>query len=77
MIGSQIYVEAQYGFRKGRSTTDCIFIVNSIVQKYVNSGRKLHVLFVDFSKAFDYIVRENLWAKLLDCAVVYVGRCLI
>ena len=26
-----IYVEAQYGFRKGRSTTDCGFILHAII----------------------------------------------
>ena len=29
----------------------------------------MYTLFVDFSKAFDYVVRENLWFKLVKCGV--------
>ena len=64
-----IYVEAQYGFRKGRSTTDCAFILHTIINKFVQNGKKLFTLFVDFSKAFDYVVRDNLWFKLLKSGV--------
>ena len=35
-----IYVEAQYGFRKGRSTTDCAFILHAIIKKNVQSRKK-------------------------------------
>ena len=30
-----IYVDAQYGFRKGRSTVDCIFILHQLINDYV------------------------------------------
>ena len=29
----------------------------------------MYCFFVDFSKAFDYVVRENLWYKLIKCGV--------
>ena len=64
-----IYVEAQYGFRKGRSTTDCIFVLHNIINNFVESGKKLYAFFIDYSKAFDYVVRENLWYKLMQCGV--------
>ena len=64
-----IYIEAQYGFRKGRSTTDCMFILSNIINKFTESGHKLYAFFVDYSKAFDYIVRQNLWYKLVKCGV--------
>ena len=60
-----IYVEALYGFRTGRSTTDCIFILNNVINKLLKSEKTLYAFFVDYSKAFDYIVRENLCYKLL------------
>ena len=64
-----IYIEAQYGFRKGRSTTDCMFILHSIIDNFIQNGNKLYTFFVDYSKAFDYIVRENLWFKLLKIGI--------
>ena len=31
--------------------------------------KKIFTLFVDFSKAFDYVVRDNLWFKLIKSGV--------
>ena len=42
-----VYIEAQYGFRKGRGTVDCIFVLSQLVNNFVNSGKKLR-FFVDF-----------------------------
>ena len=64
-----IYVEAQYGFRKGRSTTDCIFILHNVINSFIQSGKRLYAFFVDYSKAFDYVVRDNLWYKMIKCGV--------
>ena len=64
-----IYIGAQYGFRKGRSTTDCIFVLNSIINEFAAKKKTLYAFFVDYSKEFDYIVRENLWHKLLVCGI--------
>ena len=59
------YIEAQYGFRKGRGTVDCIFVLSQLVNNFVDSGKKLYAFFVDFRKAFDFVVRLNFWYKLL------------
>ena len=64
-----IYIEAQFGFRQGRSTVDCMFVLNGIINKFIQNSKKLFTFFVDFSKAFDYVVRENLWYKLIKCGV--------
>ena len=64
-----IYIEAQYGFRKGRSTVDCMFILHNVIGKFLENGNKLYAFFIDYSKAFDYIVRENLWFKLLKLGI--------
>ena len=48
--------ESQAGFRKGYSTTDNIFTLMSLGQKYLSKkGGRFYCLFVDFSKAFDRI----------------------
>ena len=57
--------ENQFGFRPGRSTVDCIFIHNTLVQYHLTrKRRKLYVCYIDFSKAFDCVSWEILWYKL-------------
>lgn len=58
-------IEAQAGFRTNMSTVDDIFVLHGLVSHMLNHGQKLYCAFVDFTKAFDYIVRENLWYKLI------------
>ena len=64
-----IYVEAQNGFRSGRGTTDTIFILHNVINKFIEEGKSLYALFIDFSKAFDFVVHNNLWFKLLDMGI--------
>ena len=64
-----IYVEAQSGFRKSMGTIDNIFILHGIINHLLNENKKLYVAFIDFTKAFDYVVRDILWYKLLKYGV--------
>ena len=64
-----VYIEAQAGFRKGMSTIDNIFILNGLISHCLSNNRKLFCAFVDFKKAFDFVVRENLWYKLIKMGV--------
>ena len=50
-------------------TTDHIFSLHGIISHYVNTRKRLYCAFVDFSKAFDYVVRDNLWFKLIKLCV--------
>ncbi|XP_077996531.1 uncharacterized protein LOC144449832 [Glandiceps talaboti] len=62
--------EAQAGFRRGYSTVDNIFILQSIIQKYLTLNKgKFYCVFVDFSKAFDTVERQRLWYILLKGGV--------
>jgi len=54
----------QAGFRRDRSTVDHVFVVQTIAGKYLRRGQPLYACFVDFSKFFDSIQRDSLWAKL-------------
>jgi hypothetical protein len=57
--------ECQMGIRKCRRTTDNIFIIRTIIDKYLPRKRgKVYWMFVDLQKAFDSVVREALWWKL-------------
>ena len=55
----------QFGFQKGKSTVDCIFLLYSVISKVLNSGEKLYCCFIDYEKAFDRIDRSLLWHKLI------------
>ena len=64
-----VYIEAQAGFRSEMSTVDNIFVLHNIITHMLNSGKKLYCAFIDFTKAFDYIVRDNLWVKLIKLGI--------
>ena len=60
-------IDTQAAYRHKFSTTDQIFIFNSLLNKYVKTGkRKLYVCFVDFRKAFDNIWHTGLLYKLIS-----------
>jgi hypothetical protein len=50
-------------------TIDNIFVLNGIINHLLNLNKKLYVAFVDFTKAFDYVVRDILWFKLIKLGV--------
>ena len=60
---------AQFGFRKERSTIDALFVLMNVVQNYVNDNKRLYCVFVDFKKAFDCIYRNALWLKLFNIGI--------
>ncbi|UYV72418.1 hypothetical protein LAZ67_9003041 [Cordylochernes scorpioides] len=61
----EIILENQAGFRKNRSCTDHILLLNSLIQLSLRRKRgKLYVFFVDLTKAFDTVRHDLLWQKL-------------
>jgi len=62
----QIIGNYQGGFRPGTSTTDQIFILRQIYQKTWEFDREIHVLFIDFKKAYDSIHRKSLINNLRE-----------
>ena len=46
------------------STVDNIFVLHGLISHILNQGEKLYCAFIDFTKAFDYVVRDNLWYTL-------------
>ena len=61
--------EMQFGFVPGRGTTDAIFIVRQLQEKYLGVNKPLYFAFVDLEKAFDRVPREVLWWALRSCGV--------
>ena len=55
----------QVGFLKGKSTSDHIFLLQTVIEKVVKKGkRKLFVAFIDFKKAYDTVDRDLLLKRL-------------
>ena len=61
--------ETQFGFRKGRGTTDCIFILHGLIELMVARGGKLFCAFIDFEKCYDYLSRAALFYKLTRAGI--------
>ena len=57
--------QEQAGFRKGFRTTDNVFILDTIINKYLSQKRgRIYIGFVDFRKAFDLVNHDALLYKL-------------
>ena len=66
----QVYIEAQAGFRKFMSTVDNVFVLHGLIIHMLNGGKRFYCAFIDFTKAFDYVVRDILWYKLIKLGVI-------
>ena len=53
--------QEQAGFRSGRGTSEQIFALRNILEQCQEWQAPVYINFVDFSKAFDCIIRERLW----------------
>ena len=56
--------EVQNGFRKERGGCDNSFILDTILWKAKAQKSKVHMAFLDISKAYDSVNREVLWKRL-------------
>ncbi len=57
----------QFGFRKGCSTIQAVFMLQSVVHEVVSIARRpLHAIFVDLTKAFPSIDRDAMFKFLAD-----------
>ena len=53
--------EEQAGFRKGRGTTEQVFVLRNIIEQVNEWQATLYLNFIDFEKAFDSVHRDSLW----------------
>ena len=51
----------QAGYRRGRGTTEQVFILRNIIEQVNEWQATLYVNFIDFEKAFDSVHRQSLW----------------
>ena len=57
----KILREEQAGFRPGRSCTDQIFVLRTILEQSMEWNSTLYLNFIDFEKAFDSVHHDTLW----------------
>ena len=60
----KIIAEEQAGFRAGRITTDQIFNLPILCEKYLQHQQDLYHVFIDFKKAFNRVWHAVLWATM-------------
>lgn len=63
--GETSVLKNQFGFMPGKSTTEPIFCVRKMIEKYREKKRKLCVIFIDLEKTYDSDPIEVLkWALM-------------
>ena len=55
----------QFGFRSQSSTTNAIFSLKSLSNRLKREKRQAYALYIDYSKAFDKVRRNNMLIKLI------------
>ena len=56
--------DSQFGFVPGRGTTDAIFVVRQLQEKYLAVNKQLYMAFLDLEKAFDRVPQKVIWWAL-------------
>ncbi|KAL4394272.1 hypothetical protein AHAS_Ahas02G0135400 [Arachis hypogaea] len=44
-----------------KSTTEVIYLLRRMMERYCNNKKDLHIVFIDLKKTYDRVLREVLW----------------
>ena len=53
--------DSHFSFVPGRATTDAIFVIQQLQEKYLAVNKRLYMAFVDLEKAFYSVPRKVIW----------------
>ena len=63
--------EQQFEFMPGRSTTDAIFCLRMLLEKWTEGQKAVHCALIDLEKAYDRVPKEELWECLRLAETLY------
>ena len=75
------FINQQYGFMPGKSTTDALLALGVLMEKYREGQKELHCMFVDMEKAYDkvperrgVVLHEKVWIgrEVRENSTIYV-----
>jgi hypothetical protein len=69
MEHKKLLSKSQIGFKKNARTADHIFVLKTLINKYVKNKGKLYACFVDFQKAFDTVWHNGMLFKIQKMGV--------
>ena len=69
--------DVQAGFRKGRGSRDQIVNICWIMEKARKFQKNIYFCFIDYAKAFDYVVHNKLWNILKEMGIPDHLTCLL
>ena len=72
-IKSDLYLSfpsSQAAYQPGRGTTEQVFSLCQLIEKSIDFNEPLHIIFIDFTKAFDSIRFDKLWTILNNTTIV-------
>ena len=69
LMKNEIISPFQVGFTKKSRPADHIFVLKTVIDKYISKKKKIYTCFIDFKKAFDSVLHEAIYIKLLQLGI--------
>ena len=69
--------DVQAGFGKGRGARDPTVNIHWIIEKAREFQKNIYFCFIDYAKAFDYVVHNKLWKILKEMLIPDYLTCLL